>query len=173
MSYQQNNGYQNPQYPSGQQPTGYPQQQQGGYAPNPYQQQQPQGGYTQQGYAVESAELSTARNIMNNELCGCCTEVDACIFSLFLPCIVNGLNYSNSNTGSFCIGCCCAVFTVGCTRSGVQRYVGVNDEGCIMGCLYHIVFGPCAMAQEYKSIRWVQKAAQGNYQGAPGGTNMY
>lgn len=126
------------------------------YAQPAYQQS---GGYNQ-GYANQpyspnhgtDPDILAAREIMNNGLCGCLSDPCNCLLAwCFRPCVF-GNNFSRSEQGPCIIGCCCSFWLCGLARGGIQRFVGVADDGCVLNCLTHICCPLCAVTQESRAL---------------------
>eukprot|EP00461_Guttulinopsis_vulgaris_P002539 UN02540 len=153
----QQGGYYPPQQPgvSPVAPPGYGQPQQPGYQSN-----------TTIHYHAASNTVSEpvmrARMIMTNGLCGCFDDLECCLAAWCIGPCLSGMNYSDAGAGHFLIGCCCYPLICGCSRSAIQRWVGVNDDGCVVNCCYHYWCSMCSLSQEGRAVKAMKVAiAQG------------
>jgi Cys-rich protein (TIGR01571 family) len=98
-------------------------------------------------------DLQRARDILQNGLCGCFSDIPSCIGATFCPCCLFGYNYLESNQGNGCVACLCSFILCAASRSYLQRYIGIHDSGIIANCFLCYFCGCCMIANDYRAIK--------------------
>jgi len=109
--------------------------------------------------AISPETVMPWRHIMASGLCDCCAVsygggFSLCCLAFFCPGCIFGTTYKISDQGTYSCGSCCYPCLCGKSRSHIQRLLGVADEGCCLGCMFHcsVLTSACALVQEFRAV---------------------